>query len=243
MYGAYGNGHFYSPFTLYRRPSYGRTNGSPYAGRYTFTLSPTTTTNNGVADGSGFGTAVVEKSGRIKWSGALADGVTMKQTSYVLKDGRWPFIYKQRKGDGVAGMATFTTNGTFSGNVRWFAPDFLGGTNQVVRLNGSLYTPPSQARLFNWTNGVVRLSGDGLAEPLTSDVTLHEDGSFTVLANTNQIQLTLAETTGLITGSFKHPASNVITKLQGAVLQSSNRAAGFFLGTPRDGALEIKSAP
>jgi len=89
----------------------------------------------------------------------------------------------------------------------------------------------------------VTLSGDGLAEPITADVLLNEDGSFTVLSNTNNIQLGVTDATGLLTGSFTHPVSQVTTPLHGAVLQSSNTAAGYFPGSPRNGALLIQRAP
>jgi cyclophilin family peptidyl-prolyl cis-trans isomerase len=241
--GAYSDGHFESGFTLWRAQSYGRTNSSSYAGQYSFLLSPPGATNNDVTDGSGFGTATVDSRGRIKWSGVLADGAVVKGTAVELAGGRWPFHYTKRNGDSLAGFALFSTNGTFAGSdVRWFAPGFPGETNQKVRLDGSLYTPPSQARLFDWTNGVLTLSGDGLMTPITSDVILHEDGSFQLLSNTNNIEVFVTDGTGLINGSFTHPISGLTTPLQGAVLQSSNKAAGFFPGTP-GGNFQIRRAP
>ena len=243
LVGGYSDGHFFSPFALWRVQSFGVTNPAPPAGQFTFTLSPPLAANNGVTDGSGFGTVTVDDQGRIQVAGTLGDGTVIKQKDVLLKGNRWPIYFSVKTGDSVLGLARFTSNNTFSADVKWFGPNFPGATNQNVKLHGSLFTPPSQARLFNWTNGIVTLSGDGLSAPLTSDVTLSEDGSFTVLSNPNNIQLRVADATGLITGSFTHPASNVTALIKGAVLQSSNSAAGFFPGAPRHGGFTIQRAP
>ena len=165
-------------------------------------------------------------------------------SAMLLKGDRWPFYASIKKGDAVLGLARFTSNRTFSADVKWFGPYFPGATNQNTRLDGSPYTPPSSsARLFDWMNGIVMISGDGLAEPMTADVTLNEDGSLTVPPNANNLQLTVTNATGWISGSFTHPVSHAPTVLQGAILQSSNRAAGFFSGSPRNGGFMLQRAP
>ena len=243
--GYYTDGHFLSPFNLWRVQSYTATNPATAAGTYTFNLSPLRDTNSAVAGGSGFGSVTVDSLGHITVSGLLADGAAIKQSASLLKGDRWPFHASIKKGDAVLGLARFTSNHTFSADVKWFGPGFPGATNRSARLDGSPYTPPSpSARLFDWTNGLVTLSGDGLAEPVTAEVTLSEDGSsLTVSPNTNSLQLTVTNATGWVSGSFTHPVSHALTVLQGAVLQSSNRAAGFFPGSPRNGGFMMHRAP
>jgi hypothetical protein len=172
----------------------------------------------------------------------LGDGASIKQTTSILRGERWPFFSSAYLGRGaVMGFGLFNSNHVINATARWYSPDFPGRTNQVVRLAVSPYTPPSLARLFNWTNGVVRLAGDGLATPLSADLVLNEDGSFTIPSNPNNIQLDVTDATGLLTGSFTHPVSLALTPLQGAVLQSSNIAAGYFGSGTNNGSLLIQA--
>ena len=243
--GFYANGRFFSLVSLWRVQSFGPTNPPARAGNYTFQLSPPRAANNGVTDGSGFGTLAIDARGYITLAANLADGTAFRQRTPLLRDNRFVFYNTVRKGDSEVGLGAFDVNGAFHSVVKWFGPGpkFPGATNQNLFLNGSRYTPPPQARLFNWTNGLVTLSGDGLAAPLTAGVTLQDDGTLTVAPNTNGIQLTFTNATGLFGGSFTHPLSNVTTVLRGAVLRGSNTAAGYFPGTTRNGAFEIRRAP
>jgi cyclophilin family peptidyl-prolyl cis-trans isomerase len=244
MVGTFVQGQTASSVLLFRAEKFGATNPAPVSGQYTYTISPTSDPDSSVADGSGFGTVTIDERGRIKMSGMLADETAVRQNALVLKGNRWPIFAPAYRGrGGILGWATFDSNNVFNADVAWFAPNLPGGTNQQVHLSGSPYTPPSQARLFDWTNGVITLTGGDLSNPITANALLNEDGSFTVLSGTNNIQLSVSDATGLLTGSFTHPVSNATTPLKGAVLQSSNNAAGYFPGTPRDGALLIQREP
>lgn len=247
--GTYTDGaHATAAVQLWRVQSYPSTNPAPAAGRYTFNITPPTGTN-AVSDGSGFGTMTVDALGRLVLSGELGDGeaVTEKAAKKfkpaLLKGNRFAFYAPAYKGrGGVLGLATLESNNTFTASGKWFGPNFPGQNGQAVRILGSPYTPPP-ARLVEWTNGLVTLSGDGLTSPLRSEVVLETNGSLTVLANTNNVQLQVAPGTGLITGSFAHPTSNVLTALRGAVLQGSNSAAGYFPGGLRNGGFTLRPAP
>jgi cyclophilin family peptidyl-prolyl cis-trans isomerase len=242
--GQYTDGTFVSDFDLWRQQVYGKTNASPYAGKYTLTLSPPLATNNAATDGSGFGTATVDSKGRITWTGVLANGIPLKTKASELKGGAWSFYYPTKSGEALAGEAKFTTNGTFSGNVKWFSPGFLPSlTNQNIKLTGARYTPPASGRPFDWTNGVLTISGGGLAQPIVSDVMVQPDGSLSVVSNTHNIQINITNATGLVGGTFQYPGSNTLTRLRGAVLQSSNTAAGFAPVSPRSPGFELRRAP
>lgn len=239
----YSNGHFLSDGALFRSLTFkGGTNTPKSMGRYTFLLYPTADTNVLSGDGYGSGTMTVSSRGRITMSGRLGDGATIKQSTYVAVGERWPFYSTAYLGrGGVLGFGLFNSNNLINTSVRWFSPDFPGRTNQVVRLAVSPYTPASSARLFNWTNGVVTLSGGGLANPLSASLLLNEDGSFTIPSNPNNIQLTVTDATGLLAGSFTHPGTLALTALKGAVLQSSNIAAGYFGSGTNNGSVVIKA--
>jgi hypothetical protein len=62
-----------------------------------------------------------------------------------------------------------------------------------------------------------------------------------VPSNPNNIQLTIPDDSGLFTGSFTHPVTQALTPLRGAVLQSSNIAAGFFGVSSNNGAVLIRA--
>jgi hypothetical protein len=84
------------------------------------------------------------------------------------------------------------------------------------------------------------LSGGDLPAAIFANVILNADGSFAIPSNPNNIQVSLQAATGGITGSFTHPVTAALTPLRGAVLQSSNMAAGFFPGGTRNGAFTIR---
>jgi cyclophilin family peptidyl-prolyl cis-trans isomerase len=238
----YSDGHFVSEGGLFRVQKYSTTNPAPAAGQYTFLVHPSNNTNAPSADAYGFGSVTVDALGKIKMTGALADGVPIKQTTSITKGDRWALYAPAYTGrGGLIGFGQFLSNGEINNVIRWASPDFPGNTNQLLTWSASPYVPPAQARLFNWTNGVVTLSGDDLAAPLTIDVILNEEGSFTPLSNPNNLQLTIPDAAGFFTGSFTHPVTQALTPLRGAVLQSSNIAAGFFGAGANNGAVLIRA--
>jgi hypothetical protein len=180
----------------------------------------------------------VDTLGRIKLTGTLANETPIRQTSAMLAGDLWPFFVSAKRGtEAVLGVAGFANSNVFIADLKWFSADFPGATNQNARLSGSVYVPPPQARLFNWTNGVIALSGGGLEIAIFANVRLNEDGSFEIPFNPNNIELGVPDATGGITGSFTHPVTSTLTPLRGAVLQSGNMAAGFF---PGGGAFTIR---
>jgi hypothetical protein len=203
----------------------------------------------------------VDAKGNIKWTAALAnqakigkagvllDPSVFKGSAKVLKDGRWSFYVPSKSADALTGEITFATNGTFTGNVKWFAPGFVtltnqSATNQNVKMTGARYTPAPPASPLHWTNGVLTIFGGGLTNPIVTPVTWQTNGSFLISSNPHNIQLFVTNATGFVGGSFTHPTSNTLTRLRGAVLQSSNSAAGFFPRLqPRHGGFELKPAP
>ncbi len=255
--GVYSDNSFISSFNLFRQQEYGKTNPSPYAGNYTFVLTPPVATNNGATDGSGFGTVTVDAKGRIKWTatlanqvnvardGTLLDAKSIKGKAVILKDGRWSFYYPSKTGEALGGEMQFATNGTLKGELKWFSPLFpaqTDPTNQTVKVYGSRYAPPT-GRPFAWTNGVLTISGGGLANPIVTPVELQSNGAFLISSNPLNIQIVVTNATGRVGGTFNYPGSNTLTRLSGTVVQSSNSAAGFAPHLPRSAGFELKRAP
>ncbi len=238
----YSDGHFVSEGGLFRVQKYSSTNPAPAAGQYTFLVQPSADTNAPSADAYGFGSVVVDAFGKIKMTGALADGAPIKQTTSMTKANRWALYAPAYSGrGGLVGFGQFLSNGVINNVIRWSSPDFPGNTNLLLTWSASPYVPPAQARLFNWTNGVVTLSGDDLAAPIAVDIVLNEEGSFTPSSNPVNLQLTIPDASGFFTGSFTHPVTQALTPLRGAVLQSSNIAAGFFGAGVNNGAVLIRA--
>ena len=241
VFGNYADGHSLSGVGLWHVEKFSTANPSPQAGTYTFLVSPSLDTQLAVVGGYGFGSVIIDPLGRIKMKGILADGAAVRQKSAILANNLWTFFASAKAGrEVVLGVAGFGSNNVINADVKMFSADFPGKTNQNAHLSGSPYVPPSQARLFNWTNGVITLSGGGLPAAVFASVVLNGDGSFAIPSNPNNIQMNAPDATGAIAGSFIHPVTAALTPLRGAVLQSSNMAAGFFPGGTSSGAFTIR---
>jgi len=240
--GVYGEvGAFESPLALFRVQKFSSANPAPQAGTYSFLVSPTLDTTTAAGDGYGFGSVTIDASGRIKMNGTLGDDMAIKQTAKLLKYDYWPFFALANGGrEAVLGWMRLTSN-SVRGDVKWWSPLFPANTNQNASLSMARFS--NEVRLVNWTNGTLTLSGGGLTQPISSDVTLNEDGSLTVLSNTNNVQFGLADERGQISGSFTHPGTGELTPLQGAALQSSNIIGGFFGDKDNNGAFVIRPRP
>jgi hypothetical protein len=80
----------------------------------------------------GSGTAIISKTGGVKFSGRLGDGTLVKITSALDASGRWPFVFAQpsRKGKGaevLVGTVNFPPNANengYGGSLAWYrGPD------------------------------------------------------------------------------------------------------------------------
>jgi hypothetical protein len=240
IFGSYTDGKFLSYFTLYPVQKFTRTGPPPVEqGNYTFVISPAGDASV-LPAAHGSGTVTIDELGRVTISGELPDGVPIQQTAALLAGGRFAVLDNAGGGNWIVGSAIFSTNrSAFSGDLRWFNPDFPGGTNQSMKLLGSSFVPPPQEPIFDWMNGVVTLSGDALTSPLEVNVTANNDGTFTPAPNAHNLQISV-DGSGLLSGSFIHPATQALTPLRGAVLQSSNTAFGLFEGAT-NGAVSIRA--
>jgi cyclophilin family peptidyl-prolyl cis-trans isomerase len=243
IFGSYYDSHSYSSVGLWHMQKFSAANPTLQAGTYSFLISPTLDTQNAVVQGYGFGYVTVDALGKIKMAGTLGDGMAISQKSALLEGDTWALYDATRNGrETIVAAPVFTSNHVFNADLRWFSADFPGGTNQNARLDGALFVPPSdQMPLFNWTNGVISLSGGGLPAAIFANLEASADGTITIPSNPNNIQFSPPDARGMITGTFTHPATSLTTPLQGSVLQSSNIAAGFFPGSPGNGAFLIRA--
>ena len=219
-----------------------------YDGPYTLILPGTDDPTVGPF-GTSYGTVTV-KSGAISFGGYLADGTGVSQSSYVSKDGFWPFYLPLYGGNGsLWSWNSFTnTNGAmiiFSTNASWInaantsktALYRTGFTNQATSIIGSVYNATDKP-LLALTNGQVVLEGEDLPVTITNRFILTSKNAIilTNAGDTNKLTLTINKNTGVISGNFANPSNPKQTvKVNGVLLQNETNAQGYFLGTNQSG--------
>ena len=162
----------------------GRIRICPDAGRYTLILpgDPTLTNSPG---GDSYGTVTISPSGRLSFSGFLADGYKVSQLTTVSEDGQWPFYLPLYYGRGsMYSWLVFndSTNGAISGNVSWIKPQMdwewyhPDGFTNSVSVRGSHYTrPPGGTQVLNFSTGLLEFNGGELYQSITNHVLLTPD--------------------------------------------------------------------
>ena len=106
------------------RAVYSKANPASQAGKYTLVLpgSPNADIEPG---GDGYGSASVDPSGNITFSGTLGDGTKVSQVATVSKEAQWGLYIPLYSGQGsVLGWLTFTNqaDSDLEGLVNWIKP-------------------------------------------------------------------------------------------------------------------------
>jgi hypothetical protein len=226
-------------------------NPAPQAGNYTLVI-PGDTQDSSCPGGDGFGTVRVDGNGVVLWSCTLADGTRLTQSSTISKQGTWPLYAAPYVGRGVIlSWVQFANqaDSDLGGRLIWIKPGGVigkyyprGFTNDVLA-TGSMYrAPTSGARALNMSDGTLVLSGGGLHEPLTMNLTLGINNRVTVAPGT-KLTLSLTPATGLFKGSALNPATGKTMTFQGALFKKANVGVGYFLGTDQSGEVYLSPAP
>jgi hypothetical protein len=161
----------------------------------------------------------------------------------VSKFGQWPlYISLYGKLGSLSGWITFTGSNTFVGEANWFRVGAYGklypaGFTNSLSISGSSFAPGNaRSPVLMPTNNIfLTLSGGGLSSTLTNALSLNDSGKF--VANGNGVAkliLSVAPGTGVISGSFLDPQTQLLTTIKGVVLQQEG-AGGFFLSTNATG--------
>jgi hypothetical protein len=219
-----------------------------YTGRYSLIIPGATNPATGPY-GSSFGAAQVKTSGILTFTGSLADGTPVSQSSAVLAGGYWPLYLPLYSGKGSLLSWIFLTNGALSSSpyASWINPTNLnknafyrsGFTNQDAIISGGALVPENQPLLY-LTNAVLVLGGGGLPAIVTNQLTesSFQKVIFTDAANT--MSFTLNPTTGLIYGVLRNAAISPLPVTVNGILGPTN-AAGYFEGVGVSGAFTLKS--
>ncbi|MGZ5543395.1 MAG: DUF7507 domain-containing protein, partial [Limisphaerales bacterium] len=228
-----------------------RTNPTLHAGKYTVVI-PGNVGKTVSRQGDGYGAVTVNANGTVLFTGTLADGTHVSQSSAISKNGEWPVYVSLYAGHGsLLGWLTFTNRpgDDVSGRLSWIRPAvatsalFAEGFAANAESTGSRYVAPigSANRVLNITNGVVSLTGGNLSEASDNEVTLGSGSKITSVGNKVTLNFTLSS--GLFSGTFVEPGTTRRTTFGGAVLQKANFGAGYFPGTNDNGRVMFQAAP
>ena len=223
------------------------TNPAPQAGTYTLAI-PGLTGATASPAGNGFGTLTVDTAGHVKFSGVLADGTKVTQTTTISKSGDWPLFAPLYAGQGsILGWLSVTNRpgDDINGSLSWFrlqqpsARYYPAGFAFSTQAMGSAYVPPAAGSPpVNFNNGQVWLTDGNLTQSVTNQVLLNANNKVTNLGG-SKLALSIAPSSGVFAGNVTDPATGKSLAVKGAVLQKQNLGLGFFLGTNQSGGFYI----
>jgi len=204
----------------------------PFAGGYTMVLPWV-----GAGGGDSYGAGTVNGQGVLTLAGTLADGVAFRSSAPVSQNGQWPFYaYAPAGKDTLLGWVT-VSNGLAAANITWSKLSshghlYSGGfTNPLPLIGSTWHAPPRKSSALTLTDPGVTLSGGGLLDLVTVDVSLQN--YLTYIAP--NLSLSINESSGTFSGWFDNPGTGRRQTVSGVVLQNRNQAQGFFQGTNESG--------
>lgn len=229
-----------------------KTNPCGLAGKYQMIIPGGT--NAAVSpSGSGYATVTVDSAGKIKLSGALADGTKITQSATLGKTGQWPLYLALYSAQGsMLSWITFTNAPTtdLNGALSWIKPAnvrskyYPSGFAVIVDAAGARYNAPVGvgSKALNIALGNVVLTDGNLARSITNLVSLGSNNKVTNLSS-NKLSLSITLSTGSFSGSVVNPATAKSIRIQGALQQKLNTGYGYFLGTNQSGQVFFGPAP
>ena len=93
-------------------------------------------------------------------------------------------------------------------------------------------------------NSALRLTGGDLQATVRQSATLLPTNLVAIVdPQLPRLALSITASTGRITGSFTHPVTKAVSRINGIILQDRNAGTGFFLGGSASGAASFVPAP
>jgi len=219
------------------------TNPAEQAGRYTVVMPYGNDPGNSPG-GDSYGLVTVDRFGRIRLSGALADNTKFSEAAMLSKDGRWPLYTPLYRSQGfVFGWIVFASTSTddLNGHVTWFRPTVAtakvypqGFTYQATFAGSQYIRPPAGNRTLDLPDAMVLFSGGDSNYSLTDAITIAPNNRVTNLGD-NKLTLAFSPTTGFFHGAVLPPDARRATAFSGVVVQKQNTGNGYFLGGAQTG--------
>jgi hypothetical protein len=232
-------------FLLKRSPAFTAANPSPL-GRSNYTMILPGSINDSTSPaGDGYAILKVSTGGLVTASGRYADGTVLHMATPLSYDLTWPFyqpLYQSAgtNGEAIGSMQFYNANQGPSGFIDWIkgaSADALypgGFSNHIAVATSPFVAVPAGTRVIDVPNlGIVLQDGALNAAIIKTNATYGgTPAKITIPPLTNPEKLTVTiSPSGLLTGSFiAHPGTPA-TKFFGAVLQNSNLASGYFIGS------------
>ena len=227
----------------------GKYSVSPDTGKYTL-LIPGDFTRTSEPGGDSYGTVTVDKAGRLRFAGSLADGTKITQSSRVSKNGQWPLYASLYQGGGALYawmLLNPSADKELDGEVTWICPErpwsryYPDGFAVSLQAWGSRYfTPARGQKILDLTSAAIEFNGGNPTQSVTNLVLLD---SYNRVVNQSDNPLTMKFSTanGFFNGKAWSPDSGAWVRFQGVVLQGYNIAGGYFLGWDESGEVWVQA--
>jgi hypothetical protein len=217
--------------------------------QYTMLFSPPAAAPAASPPGDGYALASI-RAGVVTLAGALADGTAFNETVTASATGDLPVCVNLYKNAGLLfgwvnlanAQAAPPTN-----LLTWINPSgasalYPGGfTNTLPVETAPWIAPAANIPAIPLTGGLLVVSNSGLV--LTFDVAVSNNNALAKLGGlpTNSLTGSINPKTGLLSVTFGNGAGKATTAGLGAVLQSSNRAAGFVVTGASAGLITLQT--
>jgi hypothetical protein len=237
IYGTISDGTWTADLYADRSVFDGRNNVSPDWGQYTMITQPGEISAD-YPGGYGYATITIDKTGRLRCAGSLADGTKFSQSTTVSKNGHWPLFVPVYRGQGsLFGWLKFNTSEgeDLTGEVTWIKPEapwdlrYPDGFAVIVGCQGSRYArPPRGTPILDLTTASIEFAGGGLDRAITNQIVLDSNNRIANFSG-NRLSLSFSTTDGTFSGRVQHPVTWAWLPFRGVVLRNSNTAHGYFL--------------
>ena len=216
----------------------------PLAGKYTFGWDAAENTT-GAPNGLSVGSIAVSSRGQATILTCFADGATATQSVPMPTNGPIPFYVDLYKGKGSAlGWLYLSRSappgGAVFGSLNWYRPAskppglFTNGFEFLAAIShGSIYVAPTNNRVLNFRNGLLRIT-DEVSMSFTNPLVFGSGGNVTNRA-TNAMKMSVTTANGLFAGTTTEPGTGRKLQFKGAAFQDVYEGRGWWLGTNGSG--------
>jgi hypothetical protein len=217
-----------------------------YLAQHTLLIAPTNATTGAPP---GFGYILITNAGNsLSAVGALADGVVFSQYAAIGENGAWPFYASPKSSEWILGWITNLYGAEMGGALTWTRAGsrtpgvYAGGFTNSTTAQGLLWdgATPGVA-VIELTSGQLIVSDGGLTQPLVFRVMVNTNNALIKFGNlpTNSLSGSINPNTGFMNVTFGNGIGRDTQTAFGAVLQTSNSAAGFFTNKASAGSLML----
>jgi hypothetical protein len=238
---------------------YSKTKPAPEAGSYTAVIPPDATQTDPAAAPQGYGAATlnVRRTGAMTFAGTLADGTKFTRGATLTRNATWylflPLYAKSGPGLGMLqGTIQFdaTSAGTdLEGLLTWVKPanakavtNYKNGFTLQTSLRGSAYDSAGSTGLTQGSGNTFHAAAGNLVNPINEPATATGGARSFKVTGDHALSLTVTLSSGLVTGAFKHPDTNLSAPVRAVIYQKSTPAIfGNFTTTLKTDANEAGS--